>query len=190
MRRSLLAVLLALLICATVSPAGAGDTGYLAVSLFDPVQYPGSATSIVGIRFNLFYGRNHNLTGLDLGVPSFLTPLNTLNGTLYGIQSGFYNEAKRVHPMGFQWGTVNYTREHFGGLQLAGGNITGDTVTGVQIGIVNRAGVLRGVQIGGFNYTGRLKGLQLGLSNLRGRPRGGASGAAPYRFFPLVNWAF
>ncbi len=190
MRRFLFAAFLVLLVCAAPAPAGAGETGYLAVSVFDPVQYPDSATSIRGLRLNVFYSEHYDLTGLDLGVPSFLTPLNTLNGTLFGVQSGFYNDSRRVHPMGFQWGTMNYTREHLAGLQVAGGNITGDTVTGVQIGIVNRAGSLRGVQIGGFNYAGELAGLQIGLSNFRGRPRGGVSLAAPYRFFPVVNWSF
>lgn len=190
MRRLILTALIVLMVGVTARAAGARGTGYGAISLFQPVQYPDSATSVRGLRLNVFYGRHHDLTGLDLGVPSFLTPLNTLNGTLFGVQSGFYNESRRVHPIGFQWGTMNYTREHLAGLQVAGGNITGDTVTGVQIGIVNRAGSLRGVQIGGFNYAGELAGLQIGLSNLRGRPRAGASRAAPYRFFPVVNWSF
>lgn len=121
MRRFLFAAFLVLLVCAAAVPAGAGETGYFAVSLFDPVQYPDSATSIRGLRLNVFYSEHHDLTGLDLGIPFFLVPLNTLNGTLFGFQSGFYNESRRVHPMGFQWGTMNYTREHLAGLQVAGG---------------------------------------------------------------------
>lgn len=175
--------------CASVPEATAARSEALVgVSVYDPFQYPSRTRSITGVRLNVFYGLNRNLTGLDLGVLSPIT-LNTLDGRLTGMQSGFYNQIGK-DGLGFQWAAMNYAKQSFTGVQLGVGNITARSVDGMQVGFINRAGTLRGVQIGAFNYTADLTGLQIGFSNLRGRPRGGEPGSAPFRFFPVVNWAF
>lgn len=164
-----------------------GSNSHLGVSVFDPIQYPDRSSSVDGIRLNLFYGRNQDVNGLDLGVLLPVT-LNTLNGRLWGLQISSYNETGS--GTGIQWGFVNYSRRDFTGIQFSLGNITGGTTIGTQIGFINRTGKLRGIQVGIFNYAENLTGLQVGLSNLRGNPNPKFPRAAPAAFFPLVNWSF
>ena len=132
------------------------------LSLFNPIQIVPEYQSIGGFRFNLIYGKNVNVTGLDLGLVNYTTGsqsglqfggVNLVDGGFLGAQLGMVGITKG-NFQGFQWSTVNVHQGHFNGLQIA---------------IVN--------------YAATLKGLQLGLINIIGE-----GGFLPV--FPIFNFDF
>ncbi len=76
---------IALIIFCFQSPALAGDTKAVNLSLFDPVQIFDADTSIKGFRLNLIYGVNQDMTGLDIGLG------NHVKGNMSGVQLGLAN---------------------------------------------------------------------------------------------------
>lgn len=132
------------------------------LSLFNPVQIVSEDKSIKGFRFNLIYGKNAAVTGLDIGLVNMTTSLQTgvqwgavgvTEGGFVGWQSNFVTISKG-DSKGLQWSSVNYHDGHFHGLQLA---------------VVN--------------YSATLKGIQLGLINIIGK-----GGFLP--IFPILNFSF
>ena len=114
------------------------------LALLDPVQVFPNKESIGGLRISVLYGKNVDVTGLDLafiaahttgkmvGVQSALVGMSdgggagiqynfvTLDkGKFTGIDLGFYNSQE--HMVGLQWGFIN----------------TADKMTGLQLGLVN-----------------------------------------------------
>ncbi len=158
----------------------------IGISIFNPIQYPDEATSIRGIRLNVLYGVNQDLTGVDFG---YGLPFNFLRGDLTGIQLGIYNEVGGS-ASGIQWGFVNWTMEDHRGLQLSAINLVDGQVRGAQIGVLNDASHVRGLQFGLANMTETLNGVQIGLINLKADPGPGFPDSVPYTFFPFVNWTF
>lgn len=115
------------------------------LSLVTPIQVFNESEAIVGFRFNLFYGRQASMTGLDLGL------VNHVTGDLRGVQWGLANIVEGS-GMGWQWGAVNYTRGSF---------------VGAQTGAFNYAGTMKGLQFGLVNWAGSMqKGIQIGLANI------------------------
>lgn len=132
------------------------------LALFNPIQLVGENTSITGVRLNLIYGKNTQVTGLDWGLVNHST-----SGISKGVQFGF----------------VGIVEADFTGWQDNGVNITHGKFEGLQWGIVNYGGTVSGVQIGLVNYAANMtKGLQIGLVNII--KQGGQ-----FPFFPIVNWA-
>ena len=130
------------------------------LSLFNPIQIVPESQSISGFRFNLIYGKNTNVTGLDLGLVNQTT----------GIQTGI------------QWGFVNLTDGGVTGWQSGFVNISKGSSVGLQTGIVNyHQGHFNGLQFSVVNYAATLKGLQIGLINIIGE-----GGFLPV--FPLFNF--
>ena len=132
------------------------------LSLFNPIQIIPESQSVSGFRFNLIYGKNVNVTGLDLGLVNYATGhqsglqfggVNLVDGGFLGAQLGFVGITKG-NFQGFQWSAVNVHQAHFNGLQFS---------------IVN--------------YAATLKGLQLGLINIIGE-----GGFLPV--FPIFNFDF
>ena len=115
------------------------------LSLFDPVQIVPAAKSISGAKLALIYSKNADVTGLDF---SFIASQAT--GSLKGVQIAPLSMVDR-NVLGVQSSLVS----------LAGG-----TVTGVQLGFVNKAARLEGLQFGAVNYTGTIHGIQLGFVNI------------------------
>jgi len=132
------------------------------LSLFTPVQIFPEATPITGIRFNLLYGRNVRVQGLDFGL---------VNHTTTG------------HFKGVQMGLVGIVDADFDGFQDNAVNIVKGRAEGFQWGFVNYAVSASGFQLGFVNYAGTMKGLQIGLVNII--RQGGA-----FPVFPIVNWSF
>lgn len=132
------------------------------LALFNPVQIFDENTSITGLRINLIYGKNAQVSGLDWGLVNHIT-----SGVSKGVQFGLVGIVEADY-MGWQDNGVNITKGKFEGLQW---------------GIVNYAGTVSGVQIGLVNYAANMtKGLQIGLVNII--KQGGQ-----FPFFPIVNWA-
>jgi len=132
------------------------------LALITPVQIFPEEDPISGIRFNLIYGRNVSVTGLDLGL---------INHTTTG------------KSMGIQFGIVSVVDSDFMGWQDNWVNVTKGKFEGFQFGIVNYSKDTSGFQLGLVNYTEIMKGIQVGLVNII--RQGGA-----FPFFPIVNWSF
>jgi hypothetical protein len=132
------------------------------LALVSPVQIFPPTYSITGIRINLIYGKNTNVSGLDLGLINHTTSGNSL---------------------GISWGGINLTEANFTGLQGGWVNLVGGDFEGFQYGFFNQADFANGLQLGFVNYAKRLKGLQIGLVNII--KQGGK-----FPVFPIVNWSF
>ena len=114
------------------------------LSLFNPIQIVPEDQSVKGFRFNLIYGKNAAVTGLDIGLVNMTTSLETgvpwgavsvPDGGFVGWQSNFVTISKG-DSKGVQWGTVNYHDGHFHGLQVAVVNYAA-TMKGIQLGLIN-----------------------------------------------------
>jgi hypothetical protein len=132
------------------------------LSLVAPVQIFPEEDDIAGVRFNLIYGRNVSVTGVDLGF---------INHCMGGVSKGF------------QYGLVGLVESDFVGWQNNAVNITRGDFEGLQWGFMNYAGYANGLQLGFVNYAERMKGLQIGLVNII--KKGGQ-----FPVFPIVNWSF
>jgi hypothetical protein len=185
-RISFLCLAACLALLAVPGPAAA-ETKPVQIALFSPVQVFPPATDIVGVRVDLLYGRNHDMTGLDLGLVNHSTGsefawqwggvgyvehdfvgwqnnvVNLTNGTFTGFQDGLVNHVGST-TAAFQMGAVNH----------------GNTVVGCQLGCVNYTESMNGLQVGLLNWTKQMHGLQIGIGNIIEKGK--------YPFLPIVNW--
>ncbi|NNF06228.1 MAG: hypothetical protein HKN21_05670, partial [Candidatus Eisenbacteria bacterium] len=53
---------------AFASSTAQAETNPVNLALFNPIQIFGEDTSVEGVRVNLIYGKNRDVTGLDLGL--------------------------------------------------------------------------------------------------------------------------
>ena len=162
MRSALSIALLVLMVVALMPVGGFAEEKAVQLSLFTPLQIRPEDTSIKYFRFNLIYGRNTSLVGLDLGLVNHLTA-----GESKALQAGF----------------VNWVDADLKGLQYGWLNVTKATFTGFQWGFVNYSGHTKGFMLGFVNYSETMYGLQIGLINII---RDG--GMLP--FFPIFNFSF
>ena len=155
---------ISLIILSTImlSTIAVAQTKPIQIALFAPAQIHPEETAIEGFRWNIIYGKNTSVTGIDIGFVN-----HTTAGITTGFQGGFIgiNEADFI---GWQDNTINITKGDLDGLQ-AGLYNYGNNVTGFQFGLIN--------------YARNLKGVQIGLVNII--EQGGA-----FPFFPLINWSF
>lgn len=132
------------------------------LSLFDPIQIVPNHESVSGLRLNLIYSKNVNVTGFDWGL------VNVTTGKQLGVQ----------------WGGVNITDGGVTGWQAGFVNISRGNFEGLQTSMVNyHEGHFNGLQFSVVNYAATLKGLQLGLINIIG-----SGGFLPV--FPFFNFDF
>jgi hypothetical protein len=167
------------------SPASSDSLSPVAVSMFDPIQWPGRSNSVSGVRFNFIYAEHKNLTGLDLGL---LLPVNRLTRDMTGLQFGLFNGVDR-QAGGVQLGVINYVGGDATGIQWGAANLTMRKVTGLQMGVYNKARSVSGAQLGLLNITDSLYGLQVGLGNLKNESHETFPASGP-PFFPVFNWSF
>ncbi len=160
-RRSIV-LALALLICLSMSAPLWAQSRPIQLSLVTPIQIFPESDTIAGFRFNLLYGRNVSVTGLDIGLVNHVT-----TGSFIGLQHGL----------------VNVVDSDFMGGQHGGVNVTQGRCEGLQWGMVNYANEMSGLQLGFVNYARKMKGFQIGLVNII--RQGGA-----FPVFPIVNWSF
>ena len=132
------------------------------LSLVTPIQIFPETDSIGGLRFNLLYGRNVAVKGLDIGLVNHTTTGSSL---------------------GLQYGLVGIVDSDFMGWQDCMVNVTQGRCEGLQWGVVNYANDMSGLQLGFVNYAKTMKGVQIGLVNII--KQGGQ-----FPVFPIVNWSF
>lgn len=128
------------------------------LALVTPIQIYKAEDAIKGFRFNLIYGRNSAMTGLDLGLA------NHVEGRMKGVQWGLVNLTDA--GVGLQWGVVNLNEGEFEGFQW---------------GWYNQAGLNNGLQLGLVNYARRAKGVQVGIVNI-------IKEGGQFPIMILVNW--
>jgi hypothetical protein len=138
------------------------QTKPIQIALITPVQLVPEDSDIRGIRFNLIYGRNTSVTGID---------------------GGFINHSTNGLSTGLQFGFIGLVDSDFTGWQDNSFNITRGNHIGVQAGIFNSANKMEGLQFGLVNYAVNMKGIQIGLLNII--KQGGT-----FPVFPIVNWSF
>lgn len=157
-------ICMALMIFAMPSgAAAAGKTRVAQFAFFHPVQVFPETDSIRAFRFNMLYGVNNDVNGLDIGM------VNRVTGNLSGVQFGVFNWVEGDAEV-WQSAVVNLTEGNFLGFQSGIFNRTKKQCKGAQLGIVN--------------MTGSLNGLQIGVLNIN------ESGTKYKKYLPIVNWAF
>ena len=135
-----------------------------------------------GVRINILYGVNQNMSGLDLGL------INRTSGTMTGVGFGVANVADGGFA-GWQAGLVNIAKEQFTGLQWSPGSIgslvnVAEDGEGAQIAwVYNEARNLSGFQLSLVNVADDLYGLQIGLVNI-------IRSKDEFPILPIVNWKF
>lgn len=171
--RRALVLLAAVFALVSVAP-GHAETRPVQLSLFNPAQVFPEKTSIEGVRLNLIYGKNANVSGLDWGLVNHTTGGGTAwqAGGLGMVEGDF---------IGFQDNIINITGGKFTGVQLGAFNQSGSG-HGLAVGWVNVSKNMRGVQLGLVNVTETMHGLQIGLGNVIQK------GKMP--FLPIVNWSY
>lgn len=127
-----------------------------------PVQFPSVDTDVTGFRLSIFYGRNADVSGLDIGAL-----VSVADGEVFGIEvSGLVNSVGSSGGALQIGGIANNCYDDFYGLQIAGiANRTGGAVEGGQIGCFNMADDMDGCQIGVYNKAAAAVGLQIGVVN-------------------------
>lgn len=163
-------------------------------SIFYPAQVGSEFDSVDGVRFNIFYAKNNNLRGLDLGLLGVGqwtgdvqgVQLNVLGsiveGDMTGWQTGLYTQTDGEFT-GVKGGFINLQGDDLVGWQYGAISLADSEVAGLQTGLFNKAGSVNGVQLGLINFTDQLYGLQIGLLNFNVE-------ADPLYVFPIVNFSF
>lgn len=100
-------------------------------------------TEITGLRLNLVYGENDDMSGLDLGIVGGGASIS-----------------------GLRLNAINLSDECSSGVEIGLVNIAKGEMHGWQCGIYNSAGSMRGFQLGLINRCGDLYGIQIGLVNM------------------------
>ncbi|MFC1549896.1 LA_2272 family surface repeat-containing protein [Candidatus Neomarinimicrobiota bacterium] len=132
------------------------------IALFAPAQIHPEETEIAGFRWNIIYGKNTTVSGVDVG---------------------FVNHTTAGSSIGFQGGFIGINDANFTGWQDNTFNITKGNFEGLQAGLYNYANNATGLQLGLINYARNLHGVQIGLVNII--EQGGA-----FPFLPIINWSF
>lgn len=181
------------------------------IALVYPVQLSKPDSSVTGLRLNLFYGRNKNLSGVDLGFTNHITGqfrgvqfgatnlvgssfagiqegilFNDVEGDFAGLQGGALGGAVKGTFQGVQGGFLNVTTsgDFYGWQTSAFSSVCDKDMRGLQTSsFLNLVkGECKGIQIGAVNFCDRLKGVQIGLINIVEN--------GPVKFLPLINACF
>jgi hypothetical protein len=158
------------------------------------LQLVDASSDVRGLRIDIVYGENNNVTGVDLGVVNSTTGdfagfgwalgANIVEGSAKGVQwSGIYSGTEGEF-VGWQFGLVaRAAGSGSAGFQSGWINLADADFKGLQLGLFNKASHARGVQLGFVNWADKLDGLQIGLVNY-------AENSDLYKVLPLVNWQF
>ena len=166
--------LLALIVLLGVS-AFSFDTVPFQVGIWPPnIQIVPEEINVAGVKINLPYGGNKNITGLDIGFASVSDTtsalqlnliINQANEQFSGVQMAIINQSERS-----EWLSIGLL------------NVTNERARGIQFGAVNSAMDMRGAQLGLVNYTELMTGIQLGIVNIIRE--------STVKFFPIINFCF
>lgn len=135
------------------------DTTPLQIGVFPPnLQVVTPEINVSGLKLNLPFGGNENITGIDLGIASTSNDCSAIQvNVLVNLVSNDFS--------GIQVGAFNFCGNS-GGLQIGLYNSTDKMSSGLQVGLLNSTMEMNGVQVGLVNYTQFLTGFQFGLLNI------------------------
>lgn len=148
-----------------------------------------------GLRIDVLYGENRNVSGVDLGLVNSTTGdfvgfgwapgANLVDGSAAGVQWSWIYSHTAGEFTGWQTAIVSRIGGHGScGLQTGWVTLNESDFTGAQIGLFNKAETLKGLQLGLVNWAERLDGgLQIGLVNY-------AANSDLCQVLPIVNWQF
>lgn len=145
------------------------------VSVINPIQTTPSHCDVCGVRANILYGKNRNVSGLDIGL------VNHVTGDMKGVEIGIVNNVEG-DVYGVQSGVVNCSN-CMTGYQEALINVNQRKATGFQRGFYNCTCDMNGVQYGLINFTRNLNGAQVGLINIQ-------KSRKHFRIIPFINIAY
>lgn len=169
-------LLIALVIFFGVLSASAFDTTPFQIGLWPPNwQIVPQSINVSGLKLNLPFGGNENITGLDVGLASTSSCTSALQVNLF---------VNRAHEdfSGLQLSLINQAGNANGVMLGLLMNVTDDKARGIDIGLINSSLEMHGIQIGLINYTGVMTGIQIGLVNII------TESILP--FFPIINFCF
>lgn len=169
-----------LFLVASVLPAF--DTTALQLSLWAPkVQLVPPEICISGLKLNLPYGSNAQVTGIDLGLVSIAREQGSdLDARVSALQVNLFNKTSGSFA-GIQAGLVNLS-DTSSGIMVGLVNSAAGQVSGIEVGLINTSLEFHGVEIGLVNYTEFLQGLQIGLVNIATK--------STVPVFPIINFCF
>ena len=165
MRMIIKALTLALAVCVIgpLQPLAAQEQEHprtpIMLSFVTPLQVPTRTFDVFGLRASFVYGECHDFCGLDVGAVGRAT------GNSTGIQIALLATVTGGDGLGLQFGTVNYVKGTFGGLQAGVVNYAANARC-FQLGVFNGAENIRGFQLGVINVTRTMQGVQVGLVNV------------------------
>jgi hypothetical protein len=174
--------ILILLFSLFTATSALGAVTPLAISVFPPVAFPGNDFTTTGVRLSLLWGDIKDVYGFDIGGIGNITDhgfggigisgvFNITKGATKGTQiAGLFNyNEQKTDITGLQIAGLlnrNAAASSVLGLEVAAINYVPFTsVTGFQIGVINKSLNVNGFQIGLINMTQNLHGIQIGLLN-------------------------
>ena len=196
MRKLMSVALVGLAAFAAVADEGRVDRSWewspLGVGIAAPLQLPFTDSSVYGLRFGGFFGRNYDVYGLDAGVGEmtegefagiqasgfnwssrsvyavqFGGVANVVHGSFYGVQLGSVNLVFAEPFYGVQVGAIYNGNVSLGGIQLGTVNVDSSYFGGLQAGVL--ANVVKedaeGLSVAVVNFMNRFTGLELGFVN-------------------------
>ena len=178
--KKLLLTLVLLALAATALPAF--DNTAFQLGLWSPkLQLVPPEITISGLKLNLPYGSNCQITGLDLGLVSITREQGAeLEARVAALQVNLFNSNSGSFS-GLQAGLVNLSDTSCG-IVLGAVNSTNGKASGIHCGLVNTSLEFRGLEVGLVNYTEFLEGIQIGLINIATK--------STIPFLPIVNVCF
>lgn len=168
------------------------EPAYFQLALYNPIQLVDECRGIKGFRLNFFYGKNTDVSGIDLalGVNNSVNfsgiQIGTMNSTgvqLIPFQPPLLLPASSAN--GIQIALLMNTSNSFSGIQIGAANLDyGESgLVGVQTAFVlnGAVGRIKGIQLGAINFAGignrpiefrngfpndaGIKGMQIGILN-------------------------
>lgn len=189
---------LALGVCVVLTVVGLGAAvaeeagGHVQLAFFAPYQLLSEDRDVRACRLSMFYTKNRDLKGLDLGfglnrlegdMTGYSSSLvNIIDGDIVGWQSAAWSKSGG-RLKGLQTGLLTWAADDVTGAQLGCVNYCRAEVHGLQMGLVNKSESVRGLQLGILNMTVYLHGVQIGFLNI-------ATGKKMMRYLPIVNASF
>ncbi len=171
------------------------------------MQLVNQGESVTGLRLAV-YGRNQNMSGLDLGFCNESTGsfkglafglANMAEGSVHGLQWTWIYSKAGNDLIGWQSGLLTMAGDESKGIQTSAvalnkGKFTGvqfswvynyqeGDISGVQLALVNRSASVNGVQLGLVNLTENMHGIQIGLWNQ-------IDAKDTWQVIPIVNFKF
>lgn len=166
----------------SATPGQAQENPFQLAFVGPTMQVVDADADVRGIRLNVIYGVNRNVSGLDFGL------INHTTGEMTGVQFGIVNVVDGGFS-GWQSGVVNVTKGQFTGLQWSPWSLLSlanfaEAAEGAQVAAAfNRSEYMRGFQLALVNVADDMYGLQMGLINI-------IRSKDDFPILPLVNWKF